>query len=320
MSFSGEVKNELVRQISASRHCQIAELSALLGFCGTVQSDEEDDFSLIFSTEHREVAEKYLQLLKRAFRIEPDMLLMEGRLMEKREYLQITMDDPDLCVKVLQAVRFLDKNKNFAEDVPLSRQTILQKNCCRRAYVRGAFLAAGSISDPNRSYHFEIVCDSENHAEELRELLETMHIRAHTAPRKKYFIVYVKDSAQISDLLGLMDASVSLLEFENVRIVREVRGNVNRKVNCETANINKTANAAARQIEDIEYIERTIGLGSLPNGLDEVAEVRLQYPMATLAELGSLLNKPLGKSGVNHRLRKLSQIAEALREEQGGSI
>ena len=192
---------------------------------------------------------------------------------------------------------------------------ILEKECCRRAFLRGTFLAAGTVSDPNRSYHLEFLCNSEEQREQLRLLLEAEGIQAGTARRGRKEIVYLKEGAKIADLLGLMEAHVSLLEFENARIMREVRGNINRKVNCETSNIRKTADAAAGQIEDLRLIEEKMGFAELPKALDETARIRLQYPTATLQELGGLMDPPVGKSGINHRMRKLHLIAEQLRKD-----
>ena len=196
---------------------------------------------------------------------------------------------------------------------------VVQKNCCKRAFLRGAFLCAGSISDPEKFYHFEIVCTTEEKARQMQELIQSFEIDAKIVKRKRYDVVYVKEGAQIVELLGLMGAGVSLMNLENVRIFKGVRNNVNRKVNCETANINKTVNAAVKQMDDIIYIRDTVGLHRLPENLEETAMVRLEYPQASLKELGALLSTPVGKSGVNHRLRKISSIAEQLRgvkEEQ----
>ncbi|MDO4623128.1 MAG: DNA-binding protein WhiA [Eubacteriales bacterium] len=317
MSFSGEVKAEICQQIGSARHCQIAELAALLNFCATVAAFDNGSCRIRFRTEHEEVAGKYCLLLKRIFGIETVVTEAVDRRGMKLGGFQVMLDNSTDAVRVLQAVRLLDSNGNLAEEIPLTHQPTVQKSCCRRAFLRGTFLAAGSISDPNRSYHFEVSCMNETYAEQLLELICSLGVDAKIVQRKKYSVIYVKESSQISDLLGMMDAHVSMLNFENARIVREVRGNINRQVNCETANINKTANAAARQIEDIELIIQELGLHNLTNRLDEIAQIRLKYPSATLSEMGMMLEPPLGKSGVNHRLRKLTEIANKIREEKG---
>ncbi len=170
------------------------------------------------------------------------------------------------------------------------------------------------MSDPEKSYHFEIVCSSDEKARQLQVLLGQYGIDARIVLRKRHHVVYVKEGSQIVELLGLMGAHVSLMQLENVRIVKEVRNTVNRKVNCETANLNKTVAAAVRQAEDIRYIEARKGLHELSGSLEEIARLRLEHPDASLKELGDMLSPPVGKSGVNHRLRKLSLIAEQLRK------
>jgi len=183
----------------------------------------------------------------------------------------------------------------------------------KRALIRDAFIASGSINNPKRSYHFEIVCQSRAKAERLRDAMADFDLEAKIVERKKSFVVYLKEGSQIVDVLNVMEAHAALLNLENVRIFKEVRNSVNRKVNCEAANIHKTVSAALEQIEDIHCIERNIGLGSLSDNLQEIARLRVEYPEASLKELGSLLHPPIGKSGVNHRLRKLNEMAVEIR-------
>lgn len=189
---------------------------------------------------------------------------------------------------------------------------LLERTCCKRAFLRGAFLASGSISDPQKSYHFEIVCQEQSQAQLLQELYHAFELDAKIVQRKKYYIVYLKEGAQIVDALNVMGAYVALMNLENVRIFKEMRGSVNRIVNCETANINKVVGAACRQVEDIRYIQSKVGLDELPPALKEMALIRLEYPDSSLKELGELCDPPVGKSGVNHRLRKLGEIAKKL--------
>lgn len=316
MSFSSNVKEELFEQTGRARHCQIAELAAFIRMCGGVSISVCNRFLIRLQTENRWVAKKYALLLKKLFGIQPDISVRSHPGSKRQASYLILIARDEEAARVLQAVRLINRNRELEEEVPLLRSVILQHSCCRRAFVRGAFLAAGSLSDPNRSYHFEISCVSDSQAEQLQALIRELGIEARIVRRKKYYIVYVKEGGQIVDLLGLMDARKSLLELENVRILREMRGSVNRKVNCETANINKTVNAAVKQIEDICFIRDTIGFSGLSNGLDEIARIRLQYPEATLKELGMMLDPPVGKSGVNHRLRKLSAIADAMRSKE----
>jgi hypothetical protein len=192
--------------------------------------------------------------------------------------------------------------------------TLLLKNaCCQRAFLRGAFLSVGSISDPSKAYHLEFVCPTMEKAEQLRDIIQGFEVPAKIVTRKKYKVVYLKEGSGIVDLLSVMEAHVSLMNLENLRIVKEMRNSINRRVNCETANISKTVSAASRQISDIEFLRDTLGFSKLPAQLQEMAQVRLENPDAPLKDLGQLLDPPVGKSGVNHRLRRLCELAESVR-------
>ena len=314
MSFSSTVKEELSRQLTTARHCQIAEMAAILSLCGRVKISASDHFAIAIHTENLAVARKSFTLLKKTFNINTDVLIREGRLPARSRTYVVAVREHEDALRVLQAAKLLDANGEIAEDLSLVHNVIVQNTCCRRAFIRGAFLAAGSISDPEKFYHFEITCASMGKAKQLQGLMASFGIDARIVLRKRYFVVYVKEGSQIVDLLNIMEAPVALMELENIRIVKEMRNTVNRKVNCETANINKTVSAAVKQMEDIRYICDTVGLESLPDNLKEMAKMRLERPEATLKELGEALEPPVGKSGVNHRLRKLSLIAQDIRE------
>ena len=221
-------------------------------------------------------------------------------------------------MKILQATGIIQDVKSglMRKDIePL----LIQSTCCKRAYLRGAFLGSGSVSDPEKGYHLEFVSAKEEYIMSLQKLVNHFGMDAKVVIRKNNYVAYLKEGAQIVDLLNIMGAHVALMELENIRIVKEMRNNVNRLVNCETANLNKTVSAAVRQVQDINYLEGTIGLSALPRNLEEIAHYRLQHPSASLKEMGEMLNPPVGKSGVNHRLRKLSELANQLREERGGN-
>ena len=318
MSFSSTVKEELSRQLTTARHCQIAEMAAILSLCGRVKISASDHFAIAIHTENLAVARKYFTLLKKTFNINTDVLIRQGLLPARSRTYVVAVREHEDALRVLQAAKLLDANGEIAEDLSLVHNVIVQNTCCRRAFIRGAFLAAGSISDPEKFYHFEITCASMGKAKQLQGLMASFGIDARIVLRKRYFVVYVKEGSQIVDLLNIMEAPVALMELENIRIVKEMRNTVNRKVNCETANINKTVSAAVKQMEDIRYICDTVGLESLPDNLKEMAKMRLERPEATLKELGEALEPPVGKSGVNHRLRKLSLIAQDIRERLAG--
>lgn len=315
MSFSGMVKEELSKHISPARHCQVAELAALLGACAKVEQTADGAEKLWIQTENEAVARKCFTLLKKTFNIETSISIRESSYLKRGTIYSVEVSDAEKVKSVLQGTKLIGDRKTGGV-LNLNNSLITQRNCCKRAFIRGAFLSSGSISDPEKGYHFEIVCPDEEKAQQLQEIIRSFHIDAKIVLRKKSYVVYVKEGAQIVDMLAIMEANVALMNLENIRIVKEMRNSINRKVNCETANINKTVNAAVKQVEDIKLIERTVGFQSLSEGLAEIAELRLQYPEATLKELGMMLNPQVGKSGVNHRLRKLSILAEELRENK----
>ena len=284
MSFSGSVKEELLGHISKSRHCQLAELAAFLNFSGRVIHGKERDF-LSFESENEELVRKYFTLAKKTYNIKTSISDVEER--------EIT-------------------GNLFHEDLSV-KNSYLQNACCKRAFIRGAFLTSGSMSDPEKAYHFEIVCNREDRAEQLRDIMNSFGMEAKIVSRKRSYVVYLKEGEQIVDILNIMEAPVALMNLENIRILKEMRNSVNRQVNCETANIHKTVSAAVKQIEEIEYLREKVGLEHLPLPLREMAYVRLEHPDAPLKELGTYLVPAVGKSGVNHRLRKLGIMAEDLR-------
>ena len=289
MSFSQDVKEEMARHVSSARHCQLAELAAMMHFCGQYGRDKYGNYTIGFQTENETVSRKGFTLLKKAYNIDTDAEIGEEQFQD-----------------------IIHKIGNLSEPVnPL----LIKNTCCQRAFLRGAFLSVGSISDPAKGYHLEFVCTDSAKAGQLQGVLQGFGIEGKIVFRKKYNVVYLKESECIVDILNVCEAHVALMEFENLRILKEMRNSINRRVNCEAANITKTVNAATRQIEDIEYILKCGAMGRLPDNLRETAEVRLEYPDVSLKELGEYMNPPVGKSGVNHRLRRLSEFAEKLRNE-----
>lgn len=275
MSFAGEVKEELFRHCGSSRHCQIAELAALVSFSGKDVRFFVENEGRTLDPENDPAARKCFTLLEKTFNI----------------------------------VKHMDEEQARMLNQALDSQFLLQKSCCRRAYLRGAFLAAGSVSDPSKSYHFEIACRDEKQAADITGILDTFDIQAKEILRKNHPVVYLKEGALIVEALNVMEAHVALMDYENSRILKDMRNSLNRRVNCETANIGKTVTAAVRQAEDIKAVMRMPEYKSLPYGIRQIADLRLKYPDASLKELGQMCDPPIGKSGVNHRLRKLSLMA-----------
>ncbi len=312
-SFSSNVKHELSRVYGHARHCLVAEIAAMT--CLGARSSDSAQISQewVFKTENVTVARKYFTLLKKTFNIECSVSVRKTQgLGRSRIYILEISQSKDL-ERLKKGCRiFMTQDGSCGCD-----RLILRQDCCRRSFLRGAFLSSGSVSDPVRSYHFEIVCTGMEQAVLVQETIQSFQVPARVIQRKGHCVVYVKDASQVVDLLGVMGAHKALLEMENVRIVKEMRGRVNRSVNCEMANLNRTANAAARQIADIRFLMESRAFYLLDPPLRELAELRLQYPEASLAELGQMLDVPVGKSGVNHRLGKISETARRIREKQG---
>lgn len=310
MSFSQKVKEEIEKHISASRHCQIAEMAAYVANFG---QEAPDGGSFFWRSEKEAVLRKVFTLLEKTYNIYSAMEDMTAKDTKnkgvKAEHIyRIVLTKDDEIRKVLQSVRFLEmKDKTVSA-------LLLKNDCCRRAFLRGSFLCLGSMSNPVKSYHLEYVCSSRAQAQQIADIIGTFQIDARITERKNHFVVYIKEGEAIVDLLNIIGAHISLMDLENLRIVKEVRSSVNRRVNCETANISKTINAASRQMEDILYLRDHYGLNRLPEHLKEMAIVRLEHEDASLKELGEYLDPPVGKSGVNHRLRKLKELAEELRK------
>jgi hypothetical protein len=284
MSFSQEVKEELVKLDVGARHCQIAEIAAILiysqsikAYCGKNHIEFDSDAPLV---------------IKRC------------KVLSEKLFKENSKNNEE---KILQAIKYTVGDSVVS---PI----VIKSICCKRAYLRGAFIGTGSMSNPQKGYHLEFVCIDEKQAGELVDTLQVFDIKAKIVQRKKYHVVYIKESEEIVELLNVMGAHVSLMNLENLRILKDMRNSINRRVNCEAANITKTVNAATKQIEDIEYIKLHYGFENLSENLREIASLRLEYPEATLKELGEKLN--VGKSGVNHRLRKLSELADKLRQER----
>lgn len=304
MSFSGEVKEELVKQMASARHCQIAELAAILIMKDSIHNDGES-IRIEFSEETSYCIRKVYSILKKTLQIRDEY--EEEKLAEMN---QLSLQNADEIKKIIDIIKY---KSTYTTVNPV----IIKSVCCKRAFLRGAFLSIGSMSNPEKGYHLEFVCENSYQAKQISEVLQSFDIHAKSVQRKKYEVVYIKESEEIVELLNVIGAHISLMNLENLRILKDMRNSINRRVNCEAANITKTVNAATKQIDDITYIRNHYGFDDLSPQLREIAEVRLENPDASLKELGEYVNPKVGKSGVNHRLRKLGELADRLREANG---
>lgn len=313
MSFSSKTKNELTRMIGEDKCCQMAELSAFIKVSGTLSLSGFQRIDLTIVTENPAIARRVFSLLKKVFSINSEIHVKQNKNLKKTNTYLIQIPDAS---ELLERLGILDDSEGFMNIRDGVAPKMVKKECCKRAYIRGAFLGGGSLSDPEKGYHAEMVTHQEGFALSLAELLSVYELTAKVIERKSQYVVYLKEGDQIVDLLNIIGAHSTLLEFENVRIIKQMRNDVNRLVNCETANMNKTIDASYRQLEDIQLIRDTVGLSYLPDNLRMVAEIRLENNEISLKELGEMLEPPVGKSGVNHRFRKIEQIATELRQSR----
>ncbi|MCA0384670.1 MAG: DNA-binding protein WhiA [Firmicutes bacterium] len=310
MSFSSKSKNELVRIKTEGRCCNRAELSGIIRVSGALEFGGRNMMNLRIVTENPAVARLTFILLKKRYGLQTELIMKETKVLNKHHSYEIFIDQAN---EVLLDLGILAKDGEaitLNDDLP---EEVIKKNCCKKAYLRGIYLGGGSLSAPEKSYHLELITHNEYFANQLVDFInDTYDLASKMTARKKNYIVYIKESEKIVDFLNVIGAHQTLLEYENIRIIKQMRNNVNRVVNCETANITKTADAAFEHIHAIETIIQGVGLDYLDDRLREIAECRLENPEATLKELGEMLIPPIGKSGVNHRLKKIMEIAEQI--------
>ncbi|MBE6011529.1 DNA-binding protein WhiA [Anaeropeptidivorans aminofermentans] len=312
MSFSNDVKQELSFSEEISpRHCDIAEILGFLNMQSKI-IQRYGRYFLYAETDNYYAVRRFCNKLKSVFGLSCEVSLRHNLKLDKKTYY-IYISHSSVLLKILKAAGIYNSDGS-ADQAKLS-PLVVKSPCCKRSYLRTVFLTNGSISDPLKSYHLEFVFSDEEKPYEISKLLEAFELSSKIIKRKNNFVLYLKEADNIADLLNIMGAHGSLLDFEGIRVIKDVSNNVNRKVNFETANLNKTISASVLQIEDINFIEEKKGLSYLSEQLLEVALMRLEYPNATLKEIGEKLMPKISKSGVNHRLRKISDIAEKLRRD-----
>ena len=308
MSFSSDLKIELLDIIPKNIHCKYAELAGFISINGRfIPSEEGTDFAI--RVENDEMEEFVLKLMRMTTGIPDEDIVREDN---KSHHRKLIIPEKHFESELRARLKLADENSRATVN-----DIITERNCCKKAFLRGAFLAGGSVSNPEKSYHMEISVPTESESEKLLHILDSQSGGAKVLKRKDRFVVYIKDAETISDTIGVMGASKSMMEFENIRILKDIRNSINREVNCDAANMAKTANAAAKQIDDINYVMSHMKLEDIPDGLREMAEKRLEFPYLSLKELGDKFTPPLGKSGINHRLKKISAMAEAIRSNNG---
>ncbi len=306
MSFTAEVKEELSRVVAKRRCCPKAELSALIRVEGTLHVAGKGRFRLEVATETAPVARKTIKLMHEIYGLKTELTVRRSVLHKANNYLITVPSQPKLAA-TLADLGILDERHNLVYGIPAK---LVRKDCCAISYLRGAFLGGGFVADPHGDFHFELTAETDEMAEDLVELMSHFDIEAKVTRRRGVFAVYVKGAEPIVTFLALVGAHRALLRTEDVRIIKSMRNQVNRLVNAETANLQKSADAAMEQLEDIQRLSATRGLQNLPPALKELAELRLAYPDVSLRELGELADPPLSKSAVYHRIRRIQELAQ----------
>ncbi len=312
-SFSVQTKDELARIYPEKPCCRLAELAAMVRLDGTVTLGTGSKMGLFVTTEYSAAARKVYRLLKDCFNIEGEITIKRQTRLKRHTLYNIRVPMGDNVPDVLRQLGILAEGSSRAI-MPGIKKDLIRTQCCRRCYLRGAFLGGGSISSPDGNYHLEIITSHERLATSLASLINRFpEMLAKVSRRKQWYVVYMKDSEHIAAFLTVIGAHRALLEFENTKIMKDMKNQVNRLVNCETANLSKTVDAAMRQIENIQLIEETLGLNNISRPLADLARLRAENPEINLKELGELMQPPIGKSGVNHRMRKLEELAAEIR-------
>ena len=313
MSFSSEVKNELARIEPEKNCCQLAEISGFLRTAGSLKLEGGGKFRIVVSTGDPAIARHYKKLLNTYFETPVDLEIEEGGNLGKSHKYMLSIGPEEKSEQILRetGILMIRQGNNYISDGIYDG--IVRSKCCRKAYLRGVFLGSGTISDPSKAYHLEVICNTKVLARDLCKLINTfVDLSAKMVERKGKYIVYMKKAAYISDMLAIMGAHSHVLALSDVLIRKQMRGEAARISNCDNANTDRILDAAEGQIATIMRLKETGNDDNLPYKLKEIAELRVQNPEASLTELGELLDPPLKKSGVNSRLKKLMDYAQGV--------
>lgn len=305
-SFALEAKEELAHLWPRTRCDRRAEAAGLVRSCGTLELGAGGRLALVLHTDHGAVARKALRLLHDEFHMGTQVLVRRRERLRKNLVFSVRVPPQPGLVDMLVQMGVLDAGGNLREGLPPGLEG---RECCARAFLRGFFLGAGWVSAPDRGHHLELVCPGAGLAVALAGLLASLGLGARTTVRKEQHVVYIKEGEQVARFLALVGAHRQVLRYEDVRAFKEIKNRINREINAETANVQKTLDAAGRQVAAIRRLAAQGLLERLPAPLRELAELRLQNPEASLAELGQMCRPPIGKSGANHRMRQILRWA-----------
>ena len=310
MSFATDAKSEIMRAPCEQESAVRCEMNAAFLLAGSISFKGAGRYLLSMSSESAAVARYCFTQVRRRSEIKPEIQTVRSSQLGDHTRYRLELSESDSAL-LLDKLGLLDP----AAFLGIRREPpTLDGETERVAWLRGAFLATGWVAAPEKAYNVEFALSGEDHSEYTARLLNGMGIRAGVSPRKSQTVVYVKDFEGVSRLLALMGAFNAYMACENIRIVKQLHNGVNRQLNCDESNTDKTVRAAENQIRDINFLRERGILQSLPRTLQQMAEARVNNPDANLTELGELLDPPIGKSGVNNRLRRLSQLAREGRE------
>lgn len=318
MSFSSDTKSELARIMPEKKCCMLAEISGFLRVAGSIGLAGLGKFKIKASTDNPAIARHYKKLLKEYFSIDVTLEIEEatgiGKIKAGRKYMYVlNIDHANRSEEILRESGLLlirEGNNYFADGI---YDEIIKSKCCKKAYMRGVFLGAGTMSHPQKAYDLEVVLASQNLANDLKRIINSfVDMNSKIVNRGRKYVVYIKKADHVSDMLAIMGATNQMFALEEIRIKKAMINTVKRTVNCDSANVDRTINASMNQVEQIKKIKEKIGLENLPQKLYEVAVLRLENPHISIGTLGELCQPPLKKSGINNRLKRIEEIAARL--------
>ena len=306
MSFSSDMKSELSVIPATDMCCACAELSAIIAFSGKLRKGESG-YVLSVITENAKVAQRVYDLIKIVFGITSKILISKSK---SSSYCVCVKGDEDI-LRILKTLDLIPQDSSIDQIIGITLNLeLMDKKCCKKAFVRGAFVAAGAMINPEKNYHLEFVTHRYRLHKQFSQILSDFGLTPKTVIRKSNYVLYFKNSEDIADVLAIVGASGAMMEYQNTRIYKELRNVANRRMNCDMANLEKTMNAAEKQINAIKKLMDKGVFPTLSDQLRQVAELRIENSDVSLSDIGKMLNPPIGKSGVNHRLRKIVEIAE----------
>lgn len=313
MSFASETKNELARIVPEKKCCMLAEIAGFMRMAGSIKLAGGGKFRIVMTTSNPAVARHYKTLIKTYFSVDTKLEMGQDQSIKRGNAYILSIGPEDLSEQILRetGILMVKEGMNFISDGIYDG--LIKTKCCRKAYLRGAFMAGGTVNNPEKEYHFEIKAGTETLAKEMRRVMNSfVDISAKVVNRKKSYGVYLKTGEQIKDVLAIMGASNQFFKFDEVMLMKELKSEAYRMNNLDNANIDKSLKAAENQINAIKKIEAKRGLDVLSPKLREAAEARLENPDVSIEELGQMMQPALSKSGINNRLRRIEEIAKGL--------